>query len=53
MEKTMGPSIKGNCIDCHMPIEQTNAIVSETGNQVIRTRMRTHWIKVYAPAEQQ
>ena len=53
MEKTMGPSIKSNCIDCHMPIEQTNAIVSETGDRVIRTKMRTHWIKVYAPAAQQ
>jgi hypothetical protein len=51
VEKTMGPSIASNCIDCHMPVEQTNAIVSETGDKVIRTRMRTHWIKVYAPAE--
>lgn len=53
IEKTMGPSIKNNCIDCHMPVEQTNAIVSETGDHVIRTRMRTHWIKVYLAAEQQ
>ncbi|MBB5344835.1 hypothetical protein HDF10_002821 [Edaphobacter lichenicola] len=22
MEKTMGPSIKSNCIDCHMPSRQ-------------------------------
>jgi hypothetical protein len=52
IEKKMGPSIAKNCIDCHMPVEQTNAIVSETGNRVIRTKMRTHWIKVYPMPEE-
>jgi hypothetical protein len=47
MAKTMGHKIAENCIDCHMPVEQTNAIVSETGDKVIRTTMRTHWIQVY------
>jgi hypothetical protein len=42
-----GPKIKSNCIDCHMPLEQTQAIVSQTGDKVIRTTMRTHWIRVY------
>lgn len=53
MEKKIGPSIANNCIDCHMPVEQTNAIVSQTGNKVVRTSMRTHWIKAYGPAEDQ
>jgi hypothetical protein len=45
--KTMGSTIANNCIDCHMPVEPTNAIVSETAGQVIRPKMRNHWIKVY------
>jgi hypothetical protein len=45
--KTMGNKIAENCIDCHMPVEPTNAIVSETAGQVIRPTMRNHWIKVY------
>jgi hypothetical protein len=53
MEKKMGAKIAGNCIDCHMPVLQTNAIVSETSEKMIRTRMRTHWIKVYSEAERQ
>ena len=47
MSKTMGNKIAENCIDCHMPVQSTNAIVSETAGQVIRPKMRTHWIKVY------
>jgi Cytochrome c554 and c-prime len=51
MEKKLGAKIADNCVDCHMPVLQTNAIVSQTGNKVIRTQMRTHWIKVYAATE--
>jgi Cytochrome c554 and c-prime len=53
MEKKMGPGIANNCIDCHMPVLQTDAIVSETGGKTIRTSMRTHWIKIYPEAERQ
>lgn len=51
MEKKIGLKIAENCIDCHMPVLQTNAIVSQTGEKTVRTRMRTHWIKVYSEAE--
>jgi hypothetical protein len=47
MSKTMGHKIADNCIDCHMPVESTTAIASETAGQVIRPKMRNHWIKVY------
>jgi hypothetical protein len=53
MEKKIGATIANNCIDCHMPVLQTNAIVSETAGKTIRTRMRTHWIKVYSDEEMQ
>jgi hypothetical protein len=47
ISKTMGAKIADNCIDCHMPVESTNAIVSQTAGQEIRPRMRNHWIKIY------
>jgi hypothetical protein len=45
--RTLGSKITHNCIDCHMPLQQTNAIVSVTAGRVLRTSIRTHWIKVY------
>jgi hypothetical protein len=51
MEKKLGAKIADNCIDCHMPVLRTDAIISQTGRKVIRTQMRTHWIKVYPSDE--
>jgi len=48
--KTMGHRIASNCIDCHMPVEPTNVIVSDTAGKLVRARMRNHWIKVYPAA---
>jgi hypothetical protein len=48
--RTLGSKITHNCIDCHMPLQQTNAIVSVTAKRVLRTSIRTHWIKVYPDA---
>ena len=45
--KVQGEKIKGNCIDCHMPLQETKAIVSVTAGDVVRASIRTHWIKVY------
>jgi hypothetical protein len=47
MSKKIGHEIKDKCIDCHMPIEETNVIVSQTAGQVVHAKMRNHWIKVY------
>lgn len=47
MFKKRGPAIATNCIDCHMPVQPTSAIVSDTAGKIIRATMRTHWIKVY------
>ena len=43
----LGRKIVNDCINCHMPVEQTNVIVSQTANSVVHARMRNHWIKVY------
>jgi hypothetical protein len=48
MAAKMGHQIVGKCIDCHMPSEETNVIVSQTAGQVVHAKMRNHWIKVYA-----
>jgi hypothetical protein len=47
MSKQLGQKIAADCVDCHMPVLQTDAIISQTGDKTIRTRMRTHWIKIY------
>lgn len=47
MSKTMGNKIATGCVDCHMPVEQTNALEFDTAGQVVRPKMRNHWIKVY------
>ena len=45
--KKIGPRSADNCIDCHMPVQATNVVVSETAGKVTRATMRNHWIKVY------
>jgi Cytochrome c554 and c-prime len=45
--KRLGHAIVRNCIDCHMPVEATQVIVSETAGAVVRAKMRNHWIKIY------
>jgi Cytochrome c554 and c-prime len=47
LAKTLGPKIAENCIDCHMPKQPTNAIVSKTAGKEVRATMRTHWIRAY------
>ena len=46
--KKLGRKIIHNCIDCHMPLQRTNAIISVTAGRVLRTSIRTHWIKIYS-----
>jgi Cytochrome c554 and c-prime len=46
--KRMGHQITNQCIECHMPVEETNVIVSQTAGQVVHAKMRNHWIKIYS-----
>lgn len=52
MSRTIGSGIAANCIDCHMPVEDTNAVFSQTAGDMIRPKMRSHWIRVYQPSAQ-
>lgn len=47
MSRKMGRAITNKCIECHMPVEETHVIVSQTAGQVVRAKLRNHWIKVY------
>ena len=47
MSAKLGSSITRNCIDCHMPVEPTRAVMPVTAGRVEHAAMRNHWIKVY------
>lgn len=40
-----------NCIDCHMPLKETNLIVFDQNGRRARPNVRSHWIKVYAESD--
>ena len=44
----LGARIRDNCIDCHMPVQESNLIISNVNGKQIKARMRNHWIKVFA-----
>lgn len=43
----LGAKIRENCIDCHMPLQDSNVIVSDLNGEQVKARIRNHWIKVY------
>jgi len=49
MAASVGPSITENCIDCHMPLQTSRAIIfQEQGKeQPTAATMRTHYIAIY------
>ncbi len=42
-----GQRIAGKCIDCHLPNQSSNVIVSTNDGVQVRPQVRNHWIKVY------
>ncbi len=46
----LGPEIASNCIDCHMPNQESKAVFLDVNGKKINPQFRTHWIKVY-PAD--
>jgi hypothetical protein len=44
-----------NCVDCHMPLQESNSLRVDLDNQQVPIKVRSHWIRVYpsqAPAHQ-
>jgi hypothetical protein len=46
----LGHQVAGNCIECHMPMQDTNLIVFDSNGKKARPRVRNHWIRVYSVA---
>jgi hypothetical protein len=47
----LGAKIRENCIDCHMPLQNSNLIVSDLNGEQVKARIRNHWIKAYPMAQ--
>jgi hypothetical protein len=42
-----GHPVSNNCIDCHMPKQETNLIVFDFAGKKVKPLVRNHWIKIY------
>jgi hypothetical protein len=47
----LGAKLRENCVDCHMPVQDSDLIVANLRGKQIRARMRNHWIRVYPELE--
>lgn len=45
-----GEAIVGRCVDCHMPLQRSNTIISGHEGRQERPPVRTHWIRAYREA---
>jgi|SRR5579862_1192785 len=43
-----GHQAVSNCIDCHMPRQETNLIVFDWNGKKVRPQVRSHWIRIYS-----
>jgi hypothetical protein len=43
----LGAKIRDNCVDCHMPVQESDLIITNVQGKPIKARMRNHWIKIY------
>ncbi len=48
----LGEKIRHRCVDCHMPTEESNQIVSYTAGHSLRASFRTHQIAIYSEASE-
>ncbi len=47
----LGTTIHDDCVDCHMPVQDSDLIISNAPEKTLKARMRNHWIKVYREAQ--
>jgi Cytochrome c554 and c-prime len=43
----LGAQIATNCIDCHMPIQESKLLVLDTDDTRLKAKVRNHWIGIY------
>jgi hypothetical protein len=44
----LGAQIATNCIDCHMPIQESKLLVLDTDDTRLKAKVRNHWIGIYS-----
>lgn len=44
---TLGQAIRTRCVDCHMPIEESAKITSDSAGSTLHALLRAHQIKIY------
>ena len=47
----LGAKIREDCVDCHMPVQDSDRIVADLKGKQVKARIRNHWIKVYTTAQ--
>jgi cytochrome c554/c'-like protein len=45
--------IVSGCVDCHMPVQASNLIISNSNGKQTRAMVRSHWIKIYGDSKRQ
>jgi len=45
--------IVSGCIDCHMPVQASNLIISNSNGKQTRAMVRSHWIRIYSDSKKQ
>jgi Cytochrome c554 and c-prime len=45
--------IVSGCVDCHMPVQASNLIISNSNGKQTRAMVRSHWIKIYDNSKKQ
>jgi len=43
----LGKKIVETCVNCHMPVQASNKIFSNSNGKQIKAMVRNHWIKIY------
>jgi hypothetical protein len=43
----LGKSIASKCVDCHMPLQESETLVSDTNGRKLKPRVRNHRIGIY------
>lgn len=47
----LGDKLSTNCIDCHMPLEESHALFVRANGQILRPKVRNHTIAIYPEAK--
>jgi mono/diheme cytochrome c family protein len=48
--RALGAAIRTRCVDCHMPLQESAKIVSDSGGGTLHAQLRAHQIAIYRDA---